>query len=856
MRRDDETERDPPLEDIVAEFILRQEQGEEPDVAEYVERYPRHAEALPSLLVTSREVSLFGIDGDDTLTWDDRQAAVGGLQQLGPYRILERVGAGGGGTVYRAEHEAEGYVVALKVVDPVVASHPQDLERFRREAQMLRGMDLVSVVPVFDIGHDDGRYWLAMKWIEGSTLEGLIEELSSDAGDDRTHRFRDLTDRARLIARVARAFEAVHGYGILHRDIKPSNILIDRLGEPMIIDFGIARDDRLDELTHTLDGPLGTPRYIAPELLAGGNSQVSEAADIYGLGLCLYELATGKRAFVQQTRADLFSQIRNTGPLDPRRTGSHVPHDLSAVILRSIAIQPTRRYGSMAAFASDLERFARGEPLDPATVRAAAPWRRFLARRWRSVAAAAVILVSALFVGADWLEGLREQRDLESLRADVEPWFLAPPEVAPVESARLIRGARQLSALAGEQPSRLKAAWLPFVWDEATSMLGPVTEQEDEATRLLRSWLTLRGGKGVRGGAMTVSQNPELERPGDPMATEFVAPHQQDWSSAAEEIRERRTAVPSLGELEPLLAGFSDAAESMDPVLLQLRCVLRFMSVPSGYADKTAFREATEPLVADLRAACARDDTGPWPRFMLAAMLVQYGRPEQARPLLQSLLEADRRLPEAAFLLALSHTALRKPADADPELASRWFGVAADEIGRRTERRGRVPGDTAFEDQLERKCYAIWALHELGRGDASKAREVIQRWRRVLTGDEERWFRGAPHWHDVVMPDLIEARICVADKQHERAMALYEGVRDQVPGLVLPRYEEASVVQYILGRPEEVRALLAPTKDPEAYPRQMPQRVEHWYTASWYGLRPYAPQLFQTMVWRKGTRPR
>ena len=849
---EDKARRDQDLEEIVTDFILRREEGEEPTIEGYMALHPRYAEELAVLLSNPEELTRWPTGRDDDSTFSIVIEPPRPLKSLGPYEILELVGAGGGGTVYRARHESEGHVVALKVLDHVAVSDPRDLERFTREAKMLRSMDLVNVVPVFAVGQDDGRHWIAMKWIEGSTLAGLRDGIASGESDPRVDRLRDLSERARLVARIARAFEAVHGYGVLHRDIKPLNILIDRLGEPMIIDFGIAKAPGLGEVTLTDDGPLGTPRYIAPELLQGGNAEVTVTTDVYGLGLCLYELVTETRAFVQQTRSDLFTQICSAGPLAPRRISPRIPHDLSAIILRSTDIKPERRYPSMNAFADDLDRFARGESLDPLTLRRAAPWRRALSRRWRAIAATTllVVLVSSVAV---WLV-LRAARaaEIEDLRALIDPWFLAPPGVALVDGPALIEAAHQLAVMEVDPNVRLRAAWIPFVagrWEDAVAALGPASGGEGDAARLLRAWLDHRVAWGLSGRTLTVSQNPELERPGVPLETEDVRAEFADWSREAELVR-LRMRVPIPEDVVPVFKEFSEAPETAGATLLQMRATLRFMALPNSFVDKGRAVALLRPVLFDLKAAAEREDTGPWCRFMLAVLYMQHGKPSDARPLLDALEGAFPDGPEVRYLRALCHAAPEPGRPFDPERSSALFAAAADGMRLRSNALDRVPGDTALVDQAERKIYGHWALHELDRGRVQAAREVIGLWRSRFVVPPAALWRDRQHWHDSVFIRLIEARAHADADEYEQATDCFRAARRHLPGLALPLLEEARFHEDVMDDRRAARALISQIRDQKSFPRQAPRSVEEWLQAGCFGLRPYASEVLQTTVVR------
>jgi hypothetical protein len=509
-----DSSRDQALEDIVAEFILAREEGRNPSIDDYLTRHPKHAEDLARLLACDTH--------PPARRSGPRADRPAGAQRIGPYEVLAHVSTAGGGTVYRARHVEAGHVVALKVLDARGAVDARDVERFHREAAMLRALNLVHVVPVLDAGEEGGRNWIAMKWLEGDTFASLRE-----AAAGRSHRLHDLRERARLVARVARTFAAIHGYGILHRDVKPSNIMVDATGEPMIIDFGIAQAPDLPELTATTDQVMGTPRFLAPELLSGGNRQVSQRTDVYGLGLCLYELCTGAEAFKHETRADLFTAIRTTGPVHPRRANAALSHDLAAVVLRAIEIDPARRYPDMATFADDLDRIARGDPPEPVTLRGAHPLLRALRRHKKGILAAAclaaVVVPSAWMAVGKALDRARAAKAEETLRPFA--WF-APEAFAGGVGVPSKAIASELAANPAATPAqRLVAAWVPYLAGdvrEALADLGTNEAPDDPfATRILREWLSELEERGAGHAAATFvdtrtsmpAVNPETGRP-------------------------------------------------------------------------------------------------------------------------------------------------------------------------------------------------------------------------------------------------------------------------------------------------------------------------------------------------------
>ena len=287
---------------------------------------------------------------------------------FGDYILLDEIARGSSGVVFRARQSSLNRIVALKMLrDRPLLTNADELRRFRAEAEAAAGLDHPGIVPIYEVGEHEGQGYFSMKFIEGGTLHFRAGEFSEPRA------------AAALIAKVARAVHHAHERGILHRDLKPGNILINRDGEPLVVDFGIARHIGLEsDLTHT-GQIVGTPHYMAPEQARGANRALTAAADIYSLGAMLYELLAGKKLFNGETMLTLLRQVTEQAPA-PLRIGDSA---LESIVLRCLEKQPQLRFGSAAALADDLERWLRGEQLHTAKAR------RF---PWKLAATAAVLL--------------------------------------------------------------------------------------------------------------------------------------------------------------------------------------------------------------------------------------------------------------------------------------------------------------------------------------------------------------------------------------------------------------------------------------------------------------------------------
>src|SRR5213596_1669759 len=251
------------------------------------------------------------------------------LKDFGDYELLEEIGRGGQGVVYRARQKSLNRIVALKVIGLAHWATEAHLKRFRMEAEAAASLNHPCIVPIYEVGERDGACYFSMKLIEGGQLDKII---GSELMPGRK--------AAELMAKLAHTLHHAHQHGVLHRDVKPGNILLDAKGEPHLTDFGLARlVEEESTVTRTLE-VLGTPSYMAPEQAVGNNAGVTSATDIYGLGAVFCRLLTGHPPFAGGTTYETVRLVLDTEPRQPRLLNPKVDRDLNTICLKCLDKDP------------------------------------------------------------------------------------------------------------------------------------------------------------------------------------------------------------------------------------------------------------------------------------------------------------------------------------------------------------------------------------------------------------------------------------------------------------------------------------------------------------------------------------
>lgn len=280
-----------------------------------------------------------------------RELPVG--QRFGDYELLEVIGRGGMGVVYRARQVSLNRIVAVKMILAGCLASEADVRRFEVEAQAAAKMDHPHIVTIYQIGEIDGHHFYSMDYIEGSDLAELCRPGPLEA-----------RRAARYLQIVAQAVQAAHEEGILHRDLKPANILIDTADRPWVTDFGLAKNLDGDAGLTATGIAIGTPSYMPPEQAAGRWNQVGPASDVYSLGAILYVMLTGQPPFRADSMVQTLLSVVHQEPTPPRQLAGNSDPVLETICLKCLRKNPTDRYASAQELADDLGRYLRGEPIE------------------------------------------------------------------------------------------------------------------------------------------------------------------------------------------------------------------------------------------------------------------------------------------------------------------------------------------------------------------------------------------------------------------------------------------------------------------------------------------------------------
>ena len=413
-----ESERALLLRELLAtELELRRELGEWPSLAEYETRFPVDLDVLVPAFASRENSPQSPKHPSDTSLRFDLTSTLGFPKSSPPpqrlpaipgYELIDVLGHGGMGVVYRAREIRLNRICALKMIRSGRLAGARDLGRFLVEAESMARLRHPNVVQVNSFGEWEGLPYLDLEYVDGGSLADALD------GTPRPPR-----EAAALIETLARAIHEAHRLGIIHRDLKPGNIMLTADGIPKITDFGLAKALNIGSDLTATEEVLGTPSYIAPEQAGGQAKQAGPAADVYALGAILYELITGRPPFKGTTVQETLEQVRTAEPVAPSRLQPKLPRDLETICLTCLRKEPSRRYESAAALARDIESFRNGESILARPInRSEQLWR--WCRRNPAVASLAAALASSViastigtsFAAYRFRQGYHREREL------------------------------------------------------------------------------------------------------------------------------------------------------------------------------------------------------------------------------------------------------------------------------------------------------------------------------------------------------------------------------------------------------------------------------------------------------------
>ncbi len=342
------------------ELEQRRQAGEIPELEDYRSRFPTADDLLEEVFATSRTITL----ATGTVSPEAGRSDPAPLGVFGEYDLLEEVGRGGMGVVYRARQRGLNRVVAVKMTRSGDRAHGEELARFQSEAAAVARLDHPGIVPIHEVGEHDGQHYFSMGYVDGPSLSELLRD-----GPLEPRRATELGKR------IAEAVAYAHERGIVHRDLKPGNVLLAADGAPRVTDFGLAKQLDSDSRMTVTNQVLGTPSFMPPEQALG--QPVGPSADVYSLGAMFYCLVTGRPPFQAATTMETLRQVVEVEPVPPRRLNPAVGPDLETIVLRCLEKAPSRRYTSMTTVAEELGRVLAGEPI---LARPVGPLERFT--RW------------------------------------------------------------------------------------------------------------------------------------------------------------------------------------------------------------------------------------------------------------------------------------------------------------------------------------------------------------------------------------------------------------------------------------------------------------------------------------------
>jgi formylglycine-generating enzyme required for sulfatase activity/serine/threonine protein kinase len=451
-------ELDPRLEIEALEKLIAARAGGNPDD---LEAFGKQDAVRGEAVRRAKEAAAMGSTKPEPPEFPGPEGVPAAAGKFGAFRLIEELGRGGQGEVWLAQDSRLRRRVALKILHRGVAASDDALLRFRREAEIASKLDHPGLCAVFDVGREQGRAWMAMRYVEGETVSKKIAARLGRPGDADA-----IAGWVKIVEDTARAVHAAHEVGVVHRDLKPSNVVVGKDGAPVVLDFGLARDEGSGQATLTAPGAVfGTPAFMAPEQLLG-HAVIDRRADVFALGAVLFQALTGRLPREGPTfeaiRAVAFDPIPTVRKLNPA-----VSEDLAVVVATALAPDLGLRYRTAADFADDLRRIRDGEPVRARPVGPLLRLRSW-AKRNKALAAAtfgaflalAVGLAFSLHFGLGQARALEERdqvADVRSFRALLEReehlWPVGPELIQPCRD--WLADARKASGAVGGHRERL-----------------------------------------------------------------------------------------------------------------------------------------------------------------------------------------------------------------------------------------------------------------------------------------------------------------------------------------------------------------------------------------------------------------
>lgn len=454
-----------------------------PDLRDEVERLLRHYQSpSPRVDLSGGAADWLGLK--PTVPAD---APGVGVKNFASYALHREIGRGGMGIVYAGVQDPLSRPVAIKILPKTLLLSAHEIDRFRREAATVARMRHPHIVSVYEYGEQPEFYYFAMELVDGDDLREVLARAASPDPEARSPlpSYHAPGYCAAVCQRMAHAADAVsyaHGLGVIHRDIKPSNIILASDGGTKLVDFGLARDHRLGQITQTRDWG-GTPSYMSPEQIRAKSMRVDERTDIYSLGVVLYEALTLRRPFTGNTSNEIASQILAHRPIPPRSLNPRIARDLEVIVMTAMASRQEDRYASAGVLRDDLRRFLNHEAIfaRPLPFREAAA--RYLKRRWKRLAAIGCVVISLALTIVVMSQRARA-REIRAERLQAAQWLEQDLSLAPVDQvAAMAASARRFRRLYPKadapEMDRLEAGLDAFREARLTEALAEIERARD-----------------------------------------------------------------------------------------------------------------------------------------------------------------------------------------------------------------------------------------------------------------------------------------------------------------------------------------------------------------------------------------